>query len=511
MAAQDGAYKRINFFRGFLTTETDWNDAENYHVEKRKLRGKALHGRGVLPEFKGGLRVAARGRDQLSVEVAPGYALDPTGADIWVPEPEIKALNPKDFKLPATVYLVIRYVEEPSDYIAYKENPEFKGHRRMAERYKLEFTNVTPDQDRDVELARIQLTRDVKALTDARNPAEPGPNEIDLRFVPVAGASGTYLSPDVLWQIRDVLGAMRATYSYLAYDLGLGRAQSVLHSVLTMDMMLRSTLIRRNNLLEMLEMLLLLQQDVIRDLDLNFPQQASSKEFLNFKNQIRYLEQLFSEDSREAEFLGNLLAFQAKASEALEKLHESKRIAKKADGGGLSIAELWDGVKTSSEPFAATVTLEKQKFKRIDEVDVLDKSSEKSHEFKVSGYDDMYRSRQTFKYPDTEEGTPVKDQGVAFEGGKCTFTINKAKLKRDIVLVFRIDYTHGEWEGNVAINGQKAKPWTVEGRDRTFRWRNWPYVIPAELVEEDSIQVEIEFVKAARDINLFRVWAFQPA
>ena len=25
-------YKRINFFKGFLTTEADWNDAERYHV-----------------------------------------------------------------------------------------------------------------------------------------------------------------------------------------------------------------------------------------------------------------------------------------------------------------------------------------------------------------------------------------------------------------------------------------------------------------------------------------------
>ena len=511
MAGQDSPFKRINFFRGFLTTETDWNDAESYHVEKRKLRGQALHGRGVIPEFRGGLRVASRGRDQLAVEVAPGYALDPSGADIWVPEPEIKALNPKDFKLPATVYLVIRYLEEPADYIAYKENPEFKGHRRTAETYKLEFTNVTPDNERDIELARIQLTRDVKAITDARNPNDPGPNEIDLRFVPIAGASGTHLTPDILWKVRVVLGGMRATYSYLAYDLGLARAQSVLHSVLTMDMMLRSTLIRHRNLMEMLDMLLSLQQDVILDLDANFPQQASTKEFLNFKNQVRYVEQLLTEGGNEEELLGNLLAFQGKASEALEKLHESKKPTRKSDGGGLSIAELWDKVKTQSEPFGATVTLEKQKFKRIDEVDVLDSSSEKSHEFKVSGYDDMYRSRQTFKYPDTEEGTPVKDQGVAFEGGKCVFTINKAKLKRDIVLVFRIDYTHGEWEGNVRINGQKATPWTVEGRDRTFRWRNWPYIIPAELVEEDSLQIEIEYGKAARDINLFRVWAYQPA
>ena len=39
--AQKG-YKRINFFKGFLTTESDWNEAEKYHVEKRKLHGHLL-------------------------------------------------------------------------------------------------------------------------------------------------------------------------------------------------------------------------------------------------------------------------------------------------------------------------------------------------------------------------------------------------------------------------------------------------------------------------------------
>ena len=408
------------------------------------------------------------------------------------------------------MYLVIRYIEEPSDYIAYKENPEFKGHRRMAEKFKLEFTNVEPDPERDIELARVQLTRDVSEIKDARNPYEPAENEIDLRFVPKAGVSGTLLTPQLLWRIGQVLQKARGTYSYLAFDLGLGRAQSVLTSVLSMDMMLRSGQIRRSNLIEMLEMLLLLQQEVIVDLDAQFPQQASSKEFLNFKNQIRYQEQLFQEDRTAPDFLENVLAFLGKACEALEKFYESRRTVRKPEQG-LSLVELWEKVKTSSESFGSSLTLDKQKFKRVDELDVLDKASEKAHEFALAGAADMYRSRQTFKYPDSEGGTAVKDQGVAFEGGKCTFTINKVKVKRDLILLFRIDYTYGEWEGQMRINGQRAVPWTVEGRDRTYRWRNWPYIIPAELVEEDSIQVEIEFVKAARDINLFRVWAFQAA
>ena len=42
MASQgDGkvqGFKRINFFRGFLTTEHDWNDAERYHLDKAPFK-----------------------------------------------------------------------------------------------------------------------------------------------------------------------------------------------------------------------------------------------------------------------------------------------------------------------------------------------------------------------------------------------------------------------------------------------------------------------------------------
>ena len=55
-------YKRINFFRGFLTTEQDWNEAERYHLEKRRLHNRLLHAPGVVPGHANELRVQARAR-----------------------------------------------------------------------------------------------------------------------------------------------------------------------------------------------------------------------------------------------------------------------------------------------------------------------------------------------------------------------------------------------------------------------------------------------------------------
>ena len=46
--AKGQGFKRINFFKGFLTTEHDWNDAERYHLEKRKLHNRLCHAPGIL-------------------------------------------------------------------------------------------------------------------------------------------------------------------------------------------------------------------------------------------------------------------------------------------------------------------------------------------------------------------------------------------------------------------------------------------------------------------------------
>ena len=61
--AQQG-FKRINFFKGFLTTEKDWNDAERYHIDKRRLHNRLMHSSGIIYGYAGDLKVSARDRMQ---------------------------------------------------------------------------------------------------------------------------------------------------------------------------------------------------------------------------------------------------------------------------------------------------------------------------------------------------------------------------------------------------------------------------------------------------------------
>ena len=135
-------FKRINFFKGFLTTEKDWNDAERYHIDKRRLHNKMMHSAGIVYGFSGDLRVTARARGDLSVEVQTGYAIDGMGNDLMIFDATIRNINLEEFKLPQTIYIVLRYYEELTDFIAYKENLEYKGHRRVLESCKVELSQT---------------------------------------------------------------------------------------------------------------------------------------------------------------------------------------------------------------------------------------------------------------------------------------------------------------------------------------------------------------------------------
>ena len=150
--AKAQGFKRINFFKGFLTTEHDWNDAERYHIDKRRLHNRMLHSPGVVMGYQGDLRVVARARGDLAVEVQPGYAIDGMGNDLMIWDATIRNINLEEFKLPQTIYIVLRYYEELTDFIAYKENLEYKGHRRVLESCRVEITQTEPDLSREVEL-----------------------------------------------------------------------------------------------------------------------------------------------------------------------------------------------------------------------------------------------------------------------------------------------------------------------------------------------------------------------
>ena len=76
--------KRARYFHGMLMTDLDFTEEQRYHIEKRKLLNRMLHGSGVVC----GLIIECKDENCPGSEIVikPGLALDCNGNEIYVQE-----------------------------------------------------------------------------------------------------------------------------------------------------------------------------------------------------------------------------------------------------------------------------------------------------------------------------------------------------------------------------------------------------------------------------------------
>ena len=509
--SRENGYKRINFFKGFLTTEQDWNDAERYHIEKRKLHNRRLHAPGIVLGYGGDLRIVARSRGDLSVEVQSGYAIDGEGNDLILWDAQIKNINPEEYRLPQTIYVVLRFSEELTDFIAYKENLEYKGHRRVRETATIELSQTEPDIGREVELARIQLEKGVTQIRDARDPADPRANEIDLRFTPKAGIAGSFLAPSMRLRMEGVLWNLRKTFLEYTRRQVIS-AHDILQATHTALMLDASSLVDMRNVFDIFHIVVESEGELCLDVDVNHPNIAQKKEFSDYKRLVEILRGLLAERKDNMEAFTNLLAYQSKANESAmlalagEKAQIEAPVEKTKEPVKVADIKDWDGVKELPHP-SDSLDLDGITWVLVDQIDILDKESEEKHAFSIDEAKDSYRSRQKLKYPD---GTVVESTGRAHVGGYATFKILNITAGRPVVILRRMDYVYGDYEVEYFVNGKAVGAVSCPGTDRSFRWRNWPFMIAAEHVTDSALTIKQTALTAGRDVNMFHIWIYQP-
>lgn len=502
-------FKRINFFKGFLTTEKDWNDAERYHIDKRRLHNRMMHSPGVILGYQGDLRVQARARGDLAVEVQPGYAIDGMGNDLMIFDATIRNINLEEFKLPQTIYIVLRYYEELTDFIAYKENLEYKGHRRVLESCKIELSQTEPDIGREVELARIYLEKGVNRVRDARDPANPTANEIDHRYVQRGGLAGSMLPGFLRLKLETLLNLVRrAGIEYTRRGVVAGH--NVVQACNTALMLVYANLVDLRNVFDMFKLVVDCEGELSLDVDVHHPIIAQKKEFSEYRRQVEILRGLLGENKNNLEAFQNLLAYQAKTAEiALSAVADFKPVIvapeEKKEEKVANISD-WEGVKVMPQP-KPQMELEGITWVLVDEVEILNKESEDKHIFTIKEAKDSYRSRQKLKYPD---GTTVEDTGRAHVDGYSEFKLLNISPNKPIVILRRMDYVYGDYEIEMSINGKKVSVVSCVGTDRVHRWRNWPALIAAEHVKDGTLLVRQQSITAGRDINMFHIWIYQP-
>lgn len=176
------AFKRINFFKGFFTKAEDWQKAETYHNEKRKLHNRGLHTPGIVY----GLEVEAI-KEGKAINVAKGYAIDGQGRDLFFGEGKDIDFDGSRYEPDQSIYVVMEYSEQATD-----ERP-VHGEKRNEFAFIEESVNITfatdpPEGTTAIELARFVLAPGKPALKDPKNLSQPEPNEIDRTKIKRAGS-----------------------------------------------------------------------------------------------------------------------------------------------------------------------------------------------------------------------------------------------------------------------------------------------------------------------------------
>jgi hypothetical protein len=533
MADEKKGYFRLNHFHGLRLESTDFQVGERYHIEKMKLHNRTFHSHGVVPGFEDELKVVGRRRGDMSLEVLPGYAIDADGHDIFVWDVEVKTVDPGKFRLPATAYVVLKYVDEPTEFVVNPANPKYKGHRRILETYKIEVTSKEPDPHEAVELARLALDEDVTEIKDAIDAGNPGPGEIDFRYISRAGISGTQMSPTIMMEFRGSLGASRKVFGDLGVNYDLHTARDIRDCMLSAEMMLASGQVGdAKAACEMIGLVGDLEDELLEEIKEKYPDFAEKSEYLDFKENIKGLLKLLEGGKFDEDMFGTALSYQDKATDTLKVSIDREMLEKPvpvmpavaaAAPGAEPVVEeepepveakkvagakevTWEELQKLSGELPKNIYLEGKNWEMIDRVDLLKKQSEKEHEFQIADNKDAWSTNQSFKYPD---GVRMTCKGRAYVGGYSQWKVLNTKPGKEIIFAKRIDYIYGGLVTDIYVDGEKVGPWKIEGEDRKYRWRNWLFRIPGEFIKGDSITMKHVAVEADRDTNMFGLAFYQ--
>ncbi len=340
-------FKRLNFFTGFFTTADDWNEGQDYHLEKRRLHNRGLHTPGVISGERDELQVEAAGG--LNIRVMPGAALDGAGNEIYLGVPRTLTVKPGDYDLPRLVYVAMSYREEESGYVENVDTPEFSGNTRISEIPRLELTTEVPDNMVKIELARVDIQTGVTVISAPLDPQNPGGNEIDTRFVRKAGAVGVeeeMLSPPELQRLIHLMADGRRDFAALEGRFSVPSAADSRQGALTLEMLARLGAIRPGQLGDVFAALAAVEQDVTQELGATYPALVATPEFTAYRDTVStLLEHIRNGAGTEA-----LLTAQATVSEAARELSEIALRVPEADAGG--------DVTVTAREGEATVTLD---------------------------------------------------------------------------------------------------------------------------------------------------------
>ena len=183
------ALRKLLWRKYLFIGRTEGETEQGYWNGKRKKHLAREHTEGIVD----GVEVTETSPPSLSVQVGAGRAVDNLGND-----PEVESVQELDLAslIPGsgtvTVYVTLAYTETEVEPYFVDETGDYQN-KYIQDGSLVEVTTVPP-MDPVLELARVELAAGAAQITDAVDPQNPQPNEIDLRYRKRSGMVSLALS-----------------------------------------------------------------------------------------------------------------------------------------------------------------------------------------------------------------------------------------------------------------------------------------------------------------------------
>lgn len=148
-----------------------WREAHGQHNSHRALHATGAHRPGIVM----GLEVIVSAKQDKTVVVAPGYAIDSEGRTLLLSEPASFVLEEK-----GQVYITIAYEDNYDSRSAITVGGG-KKYFRLVEGRQVVATKELPKTPY-IELARVDRSGKDKSVKEAKNPFDPAEDELNLLY-----------------------------------------------------------------------------------------------------------------------------------------------------------------------------------------------------------------------------------------------------------------------------------------------------------------------------------------
>jgi hypothetical protein len=497
-------FKRANFFPGLQVGPAYWNAVEDYHFTKELLYNKLFHGFGVVAGFLDSLQVQAektRG-GLITLLIARGVALDGLGRPLFLYEPQVMVLDPKKYKLPATIYVIIKYEERLEDYYQNKDNPDLQGYQKRFETVKLDIAAEIREPDMEIELASIQLVDKeggIQEILNNDNFTDPGVNALDYRFVPYASlvkkGVSVYLHKFLIELLDYTLTVAASGHEVLP----LTSLRNLQNSAMTAKMIVQCAGISFEDVIYLVTPLFDFDNQVLFEI--------SEHERENEEKGRLYTSKNAYEIARTAMYeLGDRIKSYNKSYEEIDLILKAHRAVMENLKQILIVNEISDDdIKYISYAMPHILLFGEDRYTLVDTVNLGSRESVESHQFELLDCSHPSTSTEAFYYPD---GMLVRDTVKRWIGGSMQFHLRNIIRGRKTLIIRRTDIYQGNYSIEVSMEGTETRILDVDRLDTRQRWRNLFVVYDEGEIKDNTGIVKFSIGEKGRD-NSGSIWIYK--